>query len=165
MMMAQHYTVEPGNTLSEIGQRFGISWQSIWRASDPPVSDPNLIFAGEVLNIPVGGSGSTYSPSTPTQGSQVASAPQSSPSAVYAPAGGFQACVIQRESSGNPRAVNSIPGYIGDGGGLYGFLASTWHELGYTGEPFNYPASVQTQAFQRAYAMWGTSPWAPSDHC
>ena len=61
MMMAQHYTVQPGNTLSQIAASYGVSWQSVWVASDPPVKDPNLIYAGEVLTIP----GSTGCPGGP----------------------------------------------------------------------------------------------------
>jgi LysM domain len=159
MMMAQHYTVEPGNTLSEIGQRFGISWQSIWRASDPPVSDPNLIYAGEVLNIPVGGSGSTYSPSTPTQGSQVASASQSSPSAVYAPSSSLGdipgvpvsfACIAYRESTDG-----SNPAAHGD---VYGIIPASGYNV--AGDSL----AQQQQVVRELYDAYGLRPWA-ADGC
>ena len=83
------------------------------------------------------------------------------PSVYTAPGGGFQACVIQRESGGNAQAVNPSSG----AGGLYQFLPSTWAGLGYSGSPQNAPVSVQNQAFAKLYAQAGTSPWAPSDGC
>lgn len=51
---AQSYTVRPGDTLSEIGQRFGVSWQSLARENG--ISNPNLILPGRTLSIPSGGS-------------------------------------------------------------------------------------------------------------
>lgn len=75
--------------------------------------------------------------------------------------GSFQACVIQRESSGRANAVNPASG----AGGLYGFLPSTWRSLGYSGLPENAPVWEQDQAFQREYALDGVAPWRPSDGC
>lgn len=45
------YTVNPGDTLSLIGQQVGIDWQSLYQNNSDQVSDPNLIFPGQVLNI------------------------------------------------------------------------------------------------------------------
>jgi spore coat assembly protein SafA len=59
------YTVEPGDTLSGIGARFGVSWQAI--ASANHISDPNLIYPGQQLIIP-GGSGAPPPPSNPSPG-------------------------------------------------------------------------------------------------
>ena len=73
----------------------------------------------------------------------------------------FQACVIQRESGGNPSAVNSSSG----AGGLYQFLPSTWASLGFSGLPQNASVATQNAAFAKAFAQSGTSPWAPSDGC
>lgn len=75
--------------------------------------------------------------------------------------GSFQACVISRESGGNPAAVNASSG----AGGLYQFLQSTWTALGFPGSPQNAPVSEQNAAFAKAYAQSGTSPWAPYDGC
>lgn len=44
------YTVRPGDTLSAIGARFGVSYMSIARANG--IANPNLIFAGQQLVIP-----------------------------------------------------------------------------------------------------------------
>jgi hypothetical protein len=77
----------------------------------------------------------------------------------------FEACVISRESGGNPRAVNPYSG----AGGLFQFLPSTWAGLGYAsaypGGAQTAPVSVQEAAFARLYAEAGTSPWAPYDGC
>ena len=75
--------------------------------------------------------------------------------------GSFESCVIARESGGRADAVNPTSG----AGGLYGFLPSTWHALGYSGLPEYAPAWLQHQAFEKEYAIAGTSPWSPYDHC
>lgn len=96
--------------------------------------------------------------SNPAAPARVVSAGSSS---VAAAPGSFQACVIARESGGNPRAVNASSG----AGGLYQFLPSTWAGLGYSGLPENASVATQTQAFNKLYAQAGTQPWSPSDHC
>jgi len=77
----------------------------------------------------------------------------------------FEACVISRESGGNPAAYNASSG----AGGLFQFLPSTWASLGYAGAypggAQTAPAGVQEQAFAKLYAEAGSSPWAPYDHC
>jgi hypothetical protein len=95
-----------------------------------------------------------------------ASAAPPAPSQI--PVGGmsaFEACVISRESGGNPAAYNPASG----AGGLFQFLPSTWASLGfasaYPGGAQTAPASVQEQAFAKLYAEAGTSPWAPYDGC
>ena len=45
----QTYTVQSGDTLSEIGSKFGVSYQKI--AADNNISNPNLIHPGQVLKI------------------------------------------------------------------------------------------------------------------
>jgi LysM repeat protein len=52
---ARHYTVRPGDTLSLIAQRFygnSARWQWIFQANQSKIKNPNMIFVGEVLNIP-----------------------------------------------------------------------------------------------------------------
>lgn len=44
------YVIQPGDTLSEIAERFGTSYQTL--ASLNNISDPNLIYAGQTLRIP-----------------------------------------------------------------------------------------------------------------
>jgi resuscitation-promoting factor RpfC len=77
------------------------------------------------------------------------------------PGSAFRACVIARESGGNPRAVNPSSG----AGGLYQFLPSTWRTLGFGGLPEYASIATQDAAFVKAYELWGTSPWSPYDHC
>lgn len=48
------YTVRSGDCLSEIGYRLGVSWQSI--ASANGIYSPHMIYPGQVLTIPGGGS-------------------------------------------------------------------------------------------------------------
>jgi LysM repeat protein len=44
------YEVEPGDTLSEIADRFGIDVETLAEAND--ITDPDLIYPGQVLIIP-----------------------------------------------------------------------------------------------------------------
>ena len=47
------YTVQPGDTLSEIGLRFGRDWRAIYEANRPTIGpDANLIRPGQALIIP-----------------------------------------------------------------------------------------------------------------
>lgn len=45
------YTVQPGDTLFFIGQRFGVSVNAMI-AANPQIPDPNLIFPGQVVCVP-----------------------------------------------------------------------------------------------------------------
>lgn len=45
-----YYTINPGDTLARIGLRFGMSWTSIAAANN--ISNPNRIYAGQVICIP-----------------------------------------------------------------------------------------------------------------
>lgn len=45
------YTVQPGDTMFLIAQRFGVSLDDLI-AANPHISDPNLIFPGDVLCVP-----------------------------------------------------------------------------------------------------------------
>ncbi len=58
------YTVQPGDTLSGIGARFGVSYQSIAQANG--ITNPNRIYPGQVLTIPGGKQPSGPAPVTPT---------------------------------------------------------------------------------------------------
>jgi LysM repeat protein len=57
------YTVVPGDTLGAISRRFNTTVQAI--ASANGIANPNLIFVGQVLNIP-GGTGSAQPPPATT---------------------------------------------------------------------------------------------------
>ena len=49
---AGEHTVAAGETLSSIAAQHGVSWESLASANGSVVSDPNLIFPGQVLEIP-----------------------------------------------------------------------------------------------------------------
>ena len=46
------YTVQAGDTLSAIAAAHGVSWESLADANASSVSNPNLIYPGQVLEIP-----------------------------------------------------------------------------------------------------------------
>jgi LysM repeat protein len=50
----QTYTVQEGDTLSKIAQKLGIQggWQQLADANTDTISDPNLVFVGQVLQLP-----------------------------------------------------------------------------------------------------------------
>jgi LysM repeat protein len=109
-----------------------------------------------------GSTGSTGTSSAASSGtSSVSSGTPASSGTYSASTGGsapssFQQCVAWRESGNNPTASSA---------GLYGILPSTWASLGYSGTAGSASVAQQNQAFQRLYAQYGTSPWAPYDGC
>jgi LysM repeat protein len=65
---ARRYTVQPGDTLSSIAQRFygsSADWPSLYQANRSVIQNPNLISPGEVLDVP-------YEPSAPSASSTAA---------------------------------------------------------------------------------------------
>ena len=46
------YTVVSGDTLSKIGAANGVSWESVYQANTDIISDPNLIYPGQLIRIP-----------------------------------------------------------------------------------------------------------------
>jgi len=46
------YTVEAGDNLSKIGEKYGISWQAIYDANRDIIHDPDMIHPGQELKIP-----------------------------------------------------------------------------------------------------------------
>jgi murein DD-endopeptidase MepM/ murein hydrolase activator NlpD len=172
--MASTHVVQTGDTLSGIAAQSGVSLSQL-EAANPQISNPNLIYTGNLINVPDGQSGSSAASSAaPTQqqssgsagsassGSVASSTPaQSSPVSAPASGGGsapssFQQCVAWRESGNNPTASSS---------GLYGILPSTWAGLGLSGTAGAASVAQQTAAFQQLYAQYGTSPWSPYDGC
>ncbi len=156
--MPPTYTVQPGDTLSAIGERYGVPWPELAAVNGIP--DANLIFPGQRFTIRRGNGEETavkITPSAPRHHYRI----QPAPTVWSGAGGGFRDCVISRESGGNASAVNPTSG----AGGLYQFLPSTWASLGYGGRPQDAPVWQQNEAFQRLYASAGTSPWRPYDGC
>lgn len=48
----EEYVVVKGDSLSKIGQKYGVSWQEIYEANRDRVKDPDLIQPGWRLKIP-----------------------------------------------------------------------------------------------------------------
>jgi nucleoid-associated protein YgaU len=48
----EEYTVVSGDSLSKIGQRYGVSWQKIYEANRDQIKNPDLIQPGWKLKIP-----------------------------------------------------------------------------------------------------------------
>ena len=46
------YTVKGGDTLSEIGQQYGVAWRDIYEANRDQLDDPDKIQVGQKLRIP-----------------------------------------------------------------------------------------------------------------
>lgn len=175
------YTVAAGDTLSRISARFcgtAADYPSLAAASG--ITDPNVIYAGQAIKLachhraaPVAapsGDGNADDSAAPaasasTTADQAPAQPAQAPAASTTGMSSFEACVISRESGGNPAAVNPTSG----AGGLFQFLPSTWAALGYAssypGGAQTAPASVQEAAFAEEYAQAGTAPWAPYDGC
>ncbi len=51
----QEYEVVSGDSLSKIGQRYGVSWKEIYEANRDKIKDPDLIQPGWRLKIPAKG--------------------------------------------------------------------------------------------------------------
>jgi putative chitinase len=66
------YVVQRGDTLGRIAAKFGTTFQAIASANN--LSNPNLIFAGQTLNIP--GGGTTPPPATQPPGPAAARHPR-----------------------------------------------------------------------------------------
>lgn len=78
------------------------------------------------------------------------------PVSIFAGMTAFERCVAWRESGNNPTASSA---------GMFGILPSTWASLGFPGTAGTSSVALQKQAFDRLYAQYGTSPWAPYDGC
>lgn len=47
------YTVESGDNLTKIGKKYGIPWKSIWDHNRDILNDPDKIYPGQELKIPM----------------------------------------------------------------------------------------------------------------
>lgn len=184
------YTVLKGDSLSTVAARtYGTSrdWPLVWWNNRAGIPNPDQLPAGMVLKL--GGLGVVTSMTPAIEAAARAALPKPPPpapasagvggsssgggsaasSAPPVPAaqvstsgmGSFQACVIQRESGGNPNIWNASGHW-----GLYQFSASTWAAHG--GDPGlfgNATASYQTMIFWNTVRADGTADWAPYDGC
>lgn len=125
-----------------------------WALTPPAVLEPTTTTTVE--SVPKDKAAPAVPPARPRPRSGVSAvgaAPTSS--------GGYEACVIRRESGGSATAQNPHS----SASGLYGFLGSTWHAVtGLSGEARDYSPAVQHAAFVRLYASAGRAPWS-GDGC
>jgi len=170
----ESYTIRSGDSLSKIaGQVYHKqnAWPVLYWANRDKVHWANVISTGQVLKVPAlpakipaapGQLGPAPAPVTSTATSY---APVQATAAVsggtYSGGGGFQSCVIARESGGNSQVMNSSGHY-----GLYQFSASTWQAYGGSAASFgNASAAEQHRVFANAMAQGGQSNWSPYDGC
>jgi len=170
--------VHPGDTLSGIAASHGVSLGAVERAN-PQIHNPNLIFAGQAVNIPGGESGTGSSSGSGGGAPAVYHAPRvhhysgvrhhvsHHHAASHANTSGnysssdladipgvprdFAACVAFRESTnGTNQAYN---------GGVYGIITASG--INVNGQSL----AAQKAAFAKLYAQYGKQPWSPSDGC
>jgi LysM repeat protein len=176
-------TVKAGETLSSIAKsEYGnpADWPALWYTNRHSVPNPSQIRVGQKLQLsswhPIAAwltaaANKALGVGAPVEHTPVAAADPAStavptytataPVAYYSGSGGFQACVIRAESNGDASAVNGATG----AGGLYGFLPSTWHALGYSGLPEDASVSEQNAAYAKEYSQSGGSAWSAYDGC
>ena len=174
---ASTYTVRPGDSLSAIAGRLyhnPAAWPVLYWRNHDKIRWADMITAGQVLTVPARPGAipappaqlaPSYAPRHATAASQAATATTTvaataSWTGAY-PGGAFGACVVARESGGNPQVMNATGHY-----GLYQFAYSTW--VAYGGNPADFGhASVaeQNQVFATALAQGGQGNWAPYDGC
>jgi LysM repeat protein len=88
---ARSYTVQPGDTLYGISQRYwgnGKYWPALYRANQSKISNPNLIYAGQVVTIPSGRHQASSAPAPSTSGSSTSgssTSASSTPASTSAP--------------------------------------------------------------------------------
>ena len=173
------YIVKSGDTLASIAQHLYASadyWPVLYWANHATITYASQIQVGQALTVPnkpakIPGAPQELAPAAPaaTHGQfrvgllvgQRGTRRRATASTYSGSAGSFQACVIARESGGNPQVMNGSGHY-----GLYQFSASTW--AAYGGNPADFGhASVaeQNQVFANAIAAGGQSNWAPYDGC
>ena len=159
------YLVQAGDTLSGIAASHGVSLASV-EAANPHISDPNLIYTGQTIEIPRGSSDSrgSYVPrSYPLQDRDsqdrrvLRDAPSgssgyssSSLSDIPGVPQSFAACVALRESTDleNPAAD----------GNAYGIISASGYQVAGTS------LAYQKHVFTELYQQYGGTPWA-ADGC
>jgi hypothetical protein len=172
--------IHPGDNLTSIAKAHHVPLPAL-EAANPHVQDHDLIYAGQLLNLPGGQGGnassrfpvvsaptvynapaSTQPTYTPPPSAAPQTVQQQAPGQSFSGGGGFQSCVIARESGGNSQVTNASGHY-----GLYQFSASTWAAYGGSPSSFgNASVAQQNQVFATAMATpGGASNWAPYDGC
>jgi hypothetical protein len=134
--------VQPGDTLSAIARSDDrvSSWQQLAEVND--LSDPDLIFPGDLLAVTGSGGGEPAPDPEPT-------------TATATPAdAGVWAALAECESSGD-WSIDTGNGYYG---GLQ-FLPSSWEAAGGTGMPHEAPPEEQIRVAENLLEMQGWDAW------
>jgi murein DD-endopeptidase MepM/ murein hydrolase activator NlpD len=171
------YLVQPGDTLSGIAASHGVSLASV-EASNTKLSDPNLIYAGQTVEIPSGSSAAQGSSSAQSSAA-TDSATQSTSSAQPSNSTGSTGSTTGSSSSGSSyssSALSDIPGVPSSfaacvayrestnlenpaaDGNAYGIIPASGYNV------YGSSLANQKQVFAKLYAQYGTSPWV-SDGC
>ncbi len=148
----QSYTIVYGDTLSGIGSRFGVSVADLVAANH--IANPDLIYAGQTIVIPSGGSASTTSSGS---SQQLSGSYEDMIYQVFGQYGSQAVRVAMCESSLNPNAYNGILGAAG----LFQIIPSTFASTSYAGGSVYDPATnirAAYEIFARDGYSW--SEWA-----
>lgn len=157
------YTVQPGDTLWAIGQRYGIPMEDLATANGMGLGD--VLEVGRTLNLSSTPAPAPSSSAAPAQTSSSSSSSDSSASdsssSSYSPSSSFEQCVISHESGGNADVTNSSGHW-----GLYQFSQSTWEAYGGSASDFGSASPAeQHQVFSNAISDGGASNWTGYDGC
>ncbi len=150
--MNQNYTIVSGDTLSGIASKFGVSMDSLVAANG--IANPNLIYAGQTIVIPGGGSSNTTSSGS---SGQLSGSYQNMIYQVFGQYGSQAVRVAMCESSMNPNAYNGILGAAG----LFQIIPGTFASTSYAGQSVYNPATnirAAHEIFARDGYTW--SEWA-----
>lgn len=157
---SQTVRVASGDTLSSIAKGYGTTYVRLFDANSN-ISDPNLIFPGETLRIPLASEQlpdrlkPAVTPVPPVQPAPQRSSNQAvAAPAVSAPVSGVWNKIAQCESGGN-WAANTGNGFYG---GLQ-FTLSSWNSVGGSGYPNQASASEQIARAQALQARQGWGAW------
>jgi murein DD-endopeptidase MepM/ murein hydrolase activator NlpD len=163
-------TVAPGDTLSGFAALLGVDWQAL--AAYNQLDHPDLLAIGQVLTVPPVGYVTPPAAVVPTSvrtsepvvtaGQTLVRPPASRSIATYrtapaAPASGFEACVIARESGGNAQVMNGSGHY-----GLFQYSYSTWVANGGSPSSFGHASVAEQQA---VFDRTPHSAWTAYDGC
>jgi LysM repeat protein len=147
------YTVVSGDTLSSIANKFGVSVADLAAANG--IADPNMIYAGQTIQIP-GGTSGHISVSGNTSVNNASGSSNSSYAdmihQVFGPYGDQATNVATCESGLNPNAYNSAQGAAG----LFQIVPSTWASTSYASQSV-YDPTANTQAAYEIFARDGYS--------
>lgn len=143
---ASSVTVAPGDTLSQIAVDNGTTVSELAALNSIP--DVDLIYVGQVLQL---------SGERPESVSTEESPTVETPTVSDTPSGGFEQCVIARESEGEPQVWNASGHW-----GLYQFSYSTWVANG--GSPGDFGSASAAEQHE-VFVRTSPSAWAPYDGC